>query len=434
MLATEARAIDLGEPKDSPILALARLLWSDRKRLRKAIVVGLLLGGLVAALIPTTYTAKVQLMPPDGGALSGSMGTLGALIGAAASGGGSGASASIGSSIGTLLGVQKPGDLVVGVLGCSTIANRMIDRFDLRKVYWTKTYVSARSKLAGNTEIHEDKRSGIIFIQVTDHDRARAAAMAQAYVTELNQLLAHVNTSAASREREFLEQRLVTINNELHEAANELSQYASQNSTLDPQVQAKAMVEATATLQGKLIAAQSELSGLEQIYTPENVRVRSLQAHIAELQVQLNKMGGKDYEGSNKLPPGAIYPPLRQLPVLAVKYGELYRRVKIDETVFAALTEEYELARVQEAKETPSVKILDAAQPPERKSGPHRILITLTGSFLSFLFTGCWIVAEEFWSEIDPHEPHKEFITREILPSVKGRLKTWKQAASHLFH
>ena len=181
-----------------------------------------------------------------------------------------------------------------------------------------------------------------------------------------------------------------------------------------------------------MIAAQSELSGLEQIYAPENVRVRSLRAHVAELQDQLNKLGGKNYTGSTQLDPNSLYPSLRQLPVMAVRYGELYRHVKIDEVVFELLTQEYELAKVEEAKETPSVKVLDAAQPPERRSGPPRILIAFTGAFLALVFTACWIVGSEFWSEVDPNEPHKAFLTQEIIPVVRRKVAGCKRLVSRL--
>ncbi len=429
ILAAEAPDVsELREPKPSPILAITQLLWSHRSRLMKATLVGLLLTAAIMLLIPNTYTALVRLMPPDSSTLNG--GPMGMLMGSVSLGGGSSAGAgggssigsSIGSSLSDLLGGQKPGPLFVGLLSSRTVADGIINQFDLRKVYWRKTYQGARLKLASNSDITEDKRSGIITIEVSDHDKTRAAEMAQAYVSELDRLLARVNTSAASRERAFLEQRLELLKRDLHNAAQELSTFSSRNSTLDPEEQGKAMVESTAMLQGQLIAAQSELSGLEQIYTPENVRIRSLQAHVAELQEQLNKLGGKNYTGSTTLDPNALYPSLRQLPVMAVRYEELYRQVKIDETVYELLTQEYELAKVEEAKETPSLKVLDASQVPEKKSSPPRTLLTLTGAFLAFVFASCWIVAEQFWRELDPQEPHKAFLTQEVIPALRRRI------------
>jgi uncharacterized protein involved in exopolysaccharide biosynthesis len=326
------------------------------------------------------------------------------------------------------LGAQKPGALFIGILGSRTVADRMIDRFDLRKVYWIKTYAGARKKLGSRVTFQEDKKSGIIRITVEDRDRMRATAMAQAYVEELDALLAHVNTSAASRERAFLEKRLAGVNAELEGATKDLSEFSSRNATLDPQDQGKAMLDAAAMLQGQLIAAKSELSGLQQIYTSENVRVRSLQAHISELEQQLNALGGKGYTGSATLDSNSLYPSIRQLPVLGRQYLDLYRRAKVDETVFELLTEAYEMAKVQEAKETPSVKVLDAARIPEKPNWPPRRWLAFFGGVLGLLFASSWVVAIERWSEVDSNEPYKLFLS-EI--SIDAR-RDWERLRARL--
>jgi capsule polysaccharide export protein KpsE/RkpR len=418
------------ESGEADLVPRLRLLWSQRVRLVKATLASFVVAAIITLLIPNKYDANVQLMPPDSTALSGTSAILGLMLGAGGVGGGTGGSSGGGlaGTVGDLLGAQKPGALFIGILGSRTLADRMIDRFDLRKVYSVKTYTAARKKLASRVTFVEDKKSGILKITVEDRDRARVTAMAEAYVEELDALLAHVNTSAASRERAFLEQRLAAVHTELEEATKELSEFSSRNATLDPEDQGKAMLDAAAMLQGQLIAAKSELSGLQQIYTEENVRVRSLQAHISELERQLNTLGGKGYAGSATLDSNSLYPSIRQLPVLGRQYLDLYRRAKVDETVFELLTESYEMAKVQEAKETPSVKVLDAARIPERASWPPRGLLTLGGGFLGFLFASCWIVGLERWSELDPNQPSKLFLSeisrdsRRDLARLRARL------------
>src|SRR5258707_6274402 len=117
--------------------------------------------------------------------------------------------------------------------------------------------------------------------------------MAQAYVEELNRLVAELSTSSARRERIFLEGRLQAVNQELEAAEKDFSQFASKNTAIDVKEQGKAMVEAAAMLQGQLIAAQSQYEGLREIYTDNNPRVRTVKARIDELQRQLEKLGGK---------------------------------------------------------------------------------------------------------------------------------------------
>ena len=166
------------------------------------------------------------------------------------------------------------------------------------------------------------------------------------------------------------------------------------------------MVEAAATLQGQLIAAQSEYEGLKQIYTDNNVRVRSVKARIDELQHQLEKLGGKGESAAtiSDQPGDSMYPSIRKLPLLGVEYADLYRQTRIQETVLETLTKEYELAKVQEAKEIPTVKVLDVANIPDKKSSPHRLLIILLGTALIFSGTITWVFGNTIWGEIDSRD------------------------------
>src|SRR4029077_15105148 len=138
--------------------------------------------------------------------------------------------------------------------------------------------------------------------------------------------------------------------------------------------------------QGQLIATQTQLESLRQIYTDSNVRVREAQARVDELGRQLRKIGGQSGNAAPTTDGGdaeSMYPSIRQLPVLGVRYADLYRQTKVEEAVFQTLTQEYELAKVQEAKETPTVKVLDPPNIPEKKSFPPRGLIGLGGTLFA---------------------------------------------------
>jgi capsule polysaccharide export protein KpsE/RkpR len=411
-----------------------RLLWEKRGRIYRATVVGLVFGTLLAFAIPKQYESTTQLMPPDSQSSSG-MAMVAALTAKATGGLGTGG---LGTLAGDMLGIKSSGALFVGILRSRTVQDGLVEKFDLKKVYWVSLDEKARKKLSENTYIFEDRKSGILTITVTDHDPQRAAALAQAYVLELNRLVAQVSTSSARREREFLEERLKSVQIDLENAEKDFSQFASKNSTIDIKEQGKAMVEAAATLEGQLIAAKSQLEGLRQIYTDNNVRVRAAQARVSELQIELNKIGGK---GENTSPAGDVqsdqlYPSIRKLPILGVTYADLYRRTRVQEAVFEALTQQYELAKVQEAKETPSVKVLDDARIPERKSFPPRLIIMLTSTFLAFLAAALILLGQARWEAVD--ETHKgKVLATEILTTVNGHMP-WAtpngsrlQAASH---
>ncbi len=355
---------------------------------------------------------------------------------------------------GDLLGLKSSGALFIGVLRSETSQDRLVQQFDLGKVYGTRLVTDSRKKLDENTSISEDRKSGIISISVTDHSPQRAAALANAYVDQLNTLVSELSTSSAHRERVFLEERLKVAKQDLDDASNQLAQFSSKNNTLDIQQEGKAMLDAAGTIAGELIAAQSQLEGLRQIYTDNNSRVRSLNARVAELRRQLDKLGGRrdnvaknpqastlasqavdppSAQGADTPPAeaaassdakagsGLPYPTIKSLPLLGAKYSNYYRRAKIQETVYELLTEQYELAKVQEAKETPSVKVLDPARIPEKKSFPPRLVIMFLGTFLAFALSVVWVLGSARWEEVDAQDPRK-VLAKEVAEALKARM------------
>ena len=385
------------------VLARLRLLWSGRQLIVRATAIGMVASLAVAFLIPSEFESTTRLMPPDNAPAAG-MAILTSLASPSSKAGGG-----IGALAGDLLGLKSSGELFVGILQSRTVQDRLIERFDLRKVYRERLWEDARKKLASNTAIAQDRKSGIVSIVVTDKDPHRAAAMGDAYVAELNRLVTELSTSGAHRERVFLEERLKSVQQDLEAAEKDFSQFSSKNMAIDINEQGKAMVEAAAMLQGQLIAAESQLEALRQIYNDENVRVRSVQAQISELKQQLDRVGGKGDDaptGTSSTDDG-LYPSIKKLPLLGVTWADMYRRTKVQETVFEVLTQQYELAKVQEAKETPSVKVLDSANFPERKSFPPRTVVVLLGTLLSFAIGVAWILGTAHWQQMDSDNPVK---------------------------
>jgi capsule polysaccharide export protein KpsE/RkpR len=405
-------------------------LWERRTSLWRWTWRALVLSTIIAFLIPKRYEATTRLMPPDQS--NPGMAMLAALAGkGAASAGGAGTGVSgLSMLAGDMLGLKSSDALLIGVLRSDTLEDRLISRFDLRKVYSDRYTVDARKQLTRLTEITEDRKSGILTITVTDKNQQRAAALAQAYVEELDKLVAELSTSAARRERMFIEDRLKAVKLDLDAAARDFSEYASKNTAVDIKEQTRAMVESAAVLQGQLGAAQSELEGLEQIYTPNNVRVRSLQARVGELKRQLEKLGGDGTPLKEADPAQAgastssdeLYPSIRKLPLLGVRWADLYRRTRIEETLYELLTQRYELAKIEEAKEIPTIKVLDVAHEPEKKSGPDRLLVIFVLTACSFSFSALWILGQSRWHRMDEQDPGKVLILT-VGQHTKSRFK-----------
>lgn len=400
-------------------IQIVELLWRERQFILRCTFCALVLFTIVAFLLPNHYTATTRLMPPDYSAGSNLALSLPAL--SESNGGGAG----IMGMASRLLGINTSGDLLIGVLQSDNVEDRVVKKLDLMHVYSDKYIEDARKHLEGHTSLYTDPKNGIIGISVTDKNPARAAQIANEYVAELNQALAEVNTSSAHRERLFLEQRLQEVNQQSEADAKEFALFASQNGAVDIPDQAKSMVAAGAELQSQLIVAQAEVKGLEQIYSENNARVKSARARVDELQSQVNKFGGKNVNPltDTSLGQDQLYPSVRQLPLLGVKYLDLYRRSKVDDAVFELLTKEYEIAKIQEAKEIPTAQVLDSALVPGKKSSPHRLLILLWGITVGVLFSSFHITLRTLWEKTDDADRRKS-LARAILSTVRSRLET----------
>jgi uncharacterized protein involved in exopolysaccharide biosynthesis len=382
-------------------------LWLQRGRIIRWSALGLALSAAVAWHYPK-YESTAQIMPPD----SGNAG-LASLLPALSK------SPGMMSRAGDLMGVKSTGAVFARVLESRTVQDHLIDRFDLRAKYHTSYWEDARKKLSSRTDVVEDKKSGVIAIIVRDRDPGLAMSLANAYVDELGAVMAKVSTSAARRERIFIEQRLADENKSLQEAEQQFSQFASANMALNVPEQTKVTVEAAARLQGELIAARAQLEGLKQTYTEENIRVKSAQAHVNELDRELAKINS----GRVTSTPDAAtpYPSVKNLPLLGVKWADLYRNTKIRETVVELLTQQYEMARIQEAKEIPSPKVLDPASTPERKR-PSWLMILIAGTFLSTALACLGYLLKNLWERWDMDDPRRMLIAQVLESGRKNSL------------
>lgn len=383
------------------------VLWRSRRFLWGVIWKTLTASIVLAFLVPSHYKSAIRFVPGENSSASGSSSMMGLMSKAL---GNENSSMGFGLDAASLLGAKTPGAFYVEVLKSRTVQDRLINRFDLRARYAKSTYLEARKKLARFTDIEEDKKSGVITLTVTDYEPKMAAQIANAYVDELNRLAVDLNTSSAHRERQFLEERLATAKQDLARASAALSQFTTKNSMVDPQNEGRAVMDAAARMQGELIASETELKGLQQIYSDDNVRVRTLKARMAELQSQLRKLVGQNNDGFGQDPSAGLsgpYPSMHTLPGLGSRYADLYRETKIQEAVYAFVTQQFEMAKIQEAKELPIVRVMDAGVAPEKRSSPIRSLI-VGGSVLgAFLLACLWVVGKYRWQQIPVDDSYR---------------------------
>jgi uncharacterized protein involved in exopolysaccharide biosynthesis len=217
-----------------------------------------------------------------------------------------------------------------------------------------------------------DKKTGFITISAEDKDPKFAADLTNAYVEELKQLNVQINLSSAGRERLFLEERLAVVKSDLVNAENGLKAFQEKNKAIKIDAQATAVIEGIAKLKGELASNEMELGVLLTFQTEQNPQVKVLSESIAQIKEQLRRLeqspaGGKVSED--------IFIATSKVPDLGIQFARHLRNFKIQETLFELLTKQYELAKINEAKNTSALQILDAAAVPDRKSEPKRVLI-----------------------------------------------------------
>lgn len=404
------------ETLSEKIARFLRTCWMRRRMMLCILFTGIIVSVPYALVQPNIYTSSTSLMPAGNSTPYPSITSL------LSPGGGT--PAELG---GEALGLYDPDALFIDILESRNVQDGLINRLDLSRRYKTQSIDDTRKSLASATKIEGDRRSGVITIDVTDRNPVLASKMAQGYVEEVNRVLADNTTSAARRERIFLEGRVASTKDQLDETAKELSQFSSKSGAIDMPSQTKSMVDERVRLQAELIDGRSQLAALRQTYSEDNSRVRALEAHNAELQRELDKMGGLSRETDAKVDANkSPYPTAEELPALGLTYYDLQRKLTVEEALWEALTREYEAVKVEEAGEIPTVQVLDAANIPNRKSGPIRRLIVEIGIALSFIVACIVVLAGMIWEGMDAQREPKRLITEAVRGALDSRRWYWR--------
>lgn len=323
---------------------------------------------LISLALPNVYTSATKILPPQqgGSPLAGALlGDLGGL--------------SSGGAVGSALGLKNPSDLYVSMLRSRTIADAIIQRFELQKQFGTNTLVDTRRKLVEITNVSAG-RDGIITIEVDDVDPQRAADMANTYVEELDQLTQRVTVTTAGRQRAFLEKQLRQAKEQLTDAEVALRVTQEQTGIISVPEQGRAMIESVANLRALVAAKQVQLSALRTSATENNPDYVRAQQELAGLRVELAKIEkSSPADGSNVIPSAG------KIPEAGLEYVRKYRDVQYYQTLFELVAKQFEIAKAQEAAEGGVVQALDRAVAPDKKSKPHRSLIVLISALLAGL-------------------------------------------------
>ena len=394
------------------------LLWPHKLRILGATFAAMVGIFLLLLLIPSRYTAVAVLNPSDDSAASG----LSLLMGMKSS-----SASGMASQVGSLLGISSSSEELVQAMQTCRVSDALIRRFDLSRVYDTSTPEKTRKALAAASKLSIDRKSDLIRIAVTDRDPRRAAEIANAYADELGKLNASLASDAGGKEREYFEEQLQLAAQNLDRATRALGDFGKKNAAIDPDAAAKGLADAAGQLQGQIIALHASLKGMRSIYTAQNENVKQTEAQIAELQRQLQNLAGPGAPSASSSGSG---PTLTHLWGTAPPYLKLYEDVKVQGAIVATLTEQLEIARMREARKVSGVQLLDPALPPERKSGPHRALLSLAAGILALVGSSAWLLLRAWWDALPNDDPWKSV----IQPRLAMLRKEGRRVASSVEH
>lgn len=344
------------------------LVLAKRKKLVLGFPLSLsLLAVVVSLLMPNVYQATATLMPPQQQQSSATafLSQLGGAAGLA----------------GAVTGLKNPSELYVGMLRSRTIADRIVARFKLREVYDVEFLETARKQLAADTAISAGK-DGLISISVENKNQKMVAPMVQAYIDELDALTKNVAVTEAARRRIFYEQQLKATNDQLAQAEAKLKSGIESNGLSSAEGDSRAAVETTARLRAQVSAKEIQLGSLRAFLTADNPEYRRVQEELNSLRAELSRLENGSAAASQNKVAGAGSTPA------GLENVKLLRDVKYYQMLYEMLAKQYEVARLDESKDSTIIQVLDKPIEPERKYRPMRALIVLATAFISF-FIAC---------------------------------------------
>lgn len=351
------------------------IVLAERKRAIFWVTAGFAIAAVILALVlPVKYTATVTLLPPQqnsslGAQLAAQLGSLGGL--AQMAGGGSGL-------------LKNPNDMFVAMFKSRTVEDAMIKRFDLMQEYHKKYLSDARKAFEKYATVDGSSKDGLIHISVEDHDPRRAAAMANGYIDAFRALSQNLAITEAQQRRLFFENQLKLANTKLADAEEAMEETEQKTGVIALDSQARALVESAAGLRAQVAAKEVQIQAIETYATGENAQLVQAEQELTSLRAQLAQLGGK---GDN---PDSIIVPKGQMTAASLEYVRRLRDVKYYETIFDILARQFELAKLDEAKEGAIIQVVDPAIVPDRKSSPKRALIVIVAVFLGF-FVGIFV-------------------------------------------
>lgn len=405
------------------LLQYVRVILKWRKFLFYNTLIITVLGAAVSFVLPSRYAAVARLLPPQEDDLFGATSLLTSGLG------GRGLSK---LRLGGMLGGTTSSDLMVGILSSRTLMQNVVEHCSIIQHYRIKkrsmeTAVKTLRKMTGISVSDE----GIVTIRVEAKTPRLAADIANSFIRELDVFLRTSNISRGRNMRLFLERHLAEVESTFILAQESLRVFQQRHKTVTVDEESKAAIEAYAKLKSELYLKQAELGMIEGVSNPDNPYIATLRGQVGSFQDQLRRL---ERGGSSQGFGVGFAVPFESLPDVGAEYLRRYRDVKVQEEAYAMLYQQYEYAKVLEARDTPALTVLDQAIPPERRSFPRRFVIIIVVFAFSVAAGLCFVSVAEYFDHLrktnpDEHRQWRE-VSNEIAAgtrSVASRLRQQKK-------
>lgn len=343
-------------------------------------MIGAAAGVAYALLSPVWYQATLSVVPPFRSQDA--------------------ALASIASKLPLPVDVASDVQRIEAVLTSTSVVDEVITRFDLEERYGVEHREHAREALREHCPTTVDRNAGVVTLTCEDKDPRVAMELAAAFGEIGDRVFGRVSASSAREERKFLESQLAQARQDVGAASERLRAFQEKHKIIDLPEQSKAVISAMAGIQGELLSKQLELSYLSTFSSKTEPGVVQKRQQIAILQSKLGQLEAKrEGAASAQDPESQFFPVAGQVPSLRLELEQLLREQKIREDVLLLITQRYELARVEEARDTSSFHILDSPTLPTHKSRPKRAQVTLFGLAAGFACSLAWILLPAWWRQ-----------------------------------
>ena len=386
---------------EGPAVGLADVVtWlGDKKALIGAVTLGAAIVSLVVALLlPPIYTARTTLLAPGSQQQSGgaaAIAALGALGGLAPSG----------------LGGRSPDELYVALLKSDSVQHALADRFDLKTHYDVTSYEALKKVLPTYVRVSSDKKSGVITVEVDDKSAQFAADLANAHLSEITKLMGRLAVSEAQLRRVFFEKQLNETKENLVKAEQALRLVQEKSGVIVLDKQAEALIGGAALVRAQISEREVQLKVLRTSATEQNPDVMRLTSELRALRGELSRMESTQGGAAGS----AVDLPVGRIPEAAIDYVRARRELKLQETLLEGMIRQYEIAKLDEAKEGQAVQQVDVALPPDYKTKPSRALIVLASTMIALVLASAWVIVRRYAALVRQADPESEAAWRGVV-------------------